>query len=433
MRLLGTRTPRVPLLEQVVMSLRTCLARLVALSAVGAVLGVVALPALAADLRPEVAAVRAQLDAARAQVEAAAAAVEELEAALVGLAEAQAAAELAEEQAAQALLEAVGARQEAEQRADEAAQEAARRVGALNERTHRVLATLELRDRQAGDLRELAVEAWKNGGAAAKAVGVVDALLTSEDVGGYLSAVERLGFGAERTHGLVAETSRGLAEAVERRDAAAARAATARELARRAQEIVEERLAVEGERRSASAAAQEARVAAEGARTAGEEALAAGRVQLLADEDAVGAVRASAGAIRHLGGAPGPGRLAWPTDGRATSGFGSRLHPILQEVRHHAGIDIPGPTGQPILAAADGTVRVAGVRGGYGLTVEIDHGDGLRTLYAHLSRIDVRVGQQVEEAERIGALGSTGQSTGPHLHYEVRLRGVATDPLRHHQ
>jgi len=109
--------------------------------------------------------------------------------------------------------------------------------------------------------------------------------------------------------------------------------------------------------------------------------------------------------------------------------FGPRLHPILGYVRNHDGIDLDGPAGGAIYAAADGTVVVAGTQGGYGTTVVLDHGGGLGTLYAHQSALAVRVGDRVNKGEVIGYIGSTGLSTGPHLHWEVRINGVPVDPM----
>lgn len=109
--------------------------------------------------------------------------------------------------------------------------------------------------------------------------------------------------------------------------------------------------------------------------------------------------------------------------------FGPRLHPILGYVRNHDGVDLDGPSGGAIYAAADGTVVVAGTQGGYGNTVVLDHGAGLGTLYAHQSALAVRVGDRVTKGEVIGYIGSTGLSTGPHLHWEVRINGVPVDPM----
>lgn len=120
---------------------------------------------------------------------------------------------------------------------------------------------------------------------------------------------------------------------------------------------------------------------------------------------------------------PSAAGFTWPTSGQVSSGFGPRWG------RMHQGIDVAAPTGRPITAAKSGKVIVAGSSGGYGNLVVIDHGGGLSTAYAHQSRIAVRVGQPVTQGGLIGFVGSTGFSTGPHLHFEVRVNGVARDPL----
>ena len=122
--------------------------------------------------------------------------------------------------------------------------------------------------------------------------------------------------------------------------------------------------------------------------------------------------------------------VAWPADGVETSGFGPRIHPIFKTVRQHNGIDIDGDTGDRVRAARSGEVILAGWRNGFGNTIVIYHGLGYSTLYAHLSRIEVSVGQNVESGDRIGAIGSTGWSTGPHLHFELRDEEKAIDPTR---
>ena len=96
----------------------------------------------------------------------------------------------------------------------------------------------------------------------------------------------------------------------------------------------------------------------------------------------------------------------------------------------HSGIDFRGATGEPVFAAASGRIVHAGPLGGYGLLVEVDHGNGLSSRYAHLSRIEVREGDLVGVGQRVGRIGSTGRSTGPHLHYETRINGEAVDPMR---
>lgn len=114
--------------------------------------------------------------------------------------------------------------------------------------------------------------------------------------------------------------------------------------------------------------------------------------------------------------------------GYLSSGFGLRGHPILGGVRLHAGLDFAAPTGSPVFATMDGNVSVAGWAGGYGLSVRLENGGALETRYGHLSRITVAPGSFVRRGELIGLVGSTGLSTGPHLHYEVRVNGRAVDP-----
>ncbi len=118
-----------------------------------------------------------------------------------------------------------------------------------------------------------------------------------------------------------------------------------------------------------------------------------------------------------------------PVAGRMTSPFGYRFHPVLHYRRMHTGVDIAARHGSPIVAAGGGEVISAGWRGGYGNTVIIDHGGGRATLYAHMSSIAVSAGQVVSRRQLIGRVGSTGISTGPHLHYEVRINGSPVNPL----
>lgn len=131
---------------------------------------------------------------------------------------------------------------------------------------------------------------------------------------------------------------------------------------------------------------------------------------------------------------PGPplvfrGGFSRPVAGRITSGFGYRMHPILRERRFHAGVDFGAPSGTPISAAAAGVVIEAGYVRGYGNVAIVDHGSGVSTLYGHCSRLFVRAGQRVARGERIAAVGSTGLSTGPHLHFEVRVNGRPVNPI----
>ena len=120
----------------------------------------------------------------------------------------------------------------------------------------------------------------------------------------------------------------------------------------------------------------------------------------------------------------------WPLalDRRISSGFGYRRHPVYKERKFHQGIDIPTRTGTAVRATAEGKVTIAGSRGGYGLLVEINHGYGFRTRYGHNSRLAVKVGQTVKKGQIIAYAGNTGTSTGPHVHYEVRLNFVPVNP-----
>jgi len=123
-----------------------------------------------------------------------------------------------------------------------------------------------------------------------------------------------------------------------------------------------------------------------------------------------------------------PGEFAWPASGPITDPFGMRMHPITRQWRMHNGLDIGAPMGATITASAPGKIIYAGWEGGYGNTIIIDHGGATSTLYGHCSQLFVSDGQDVQRGQAIGAVGSTGASTGPHLHFEIRINGVAVDP-----
>jgi murein DD-endopeptidase MepM/ murein hydrolase activator NlpD len=125
-----------------------------------------------------------------------------------------------------------------------------------------------------------------------------------------------------------------------------------------------------------------------------------------------------------------PVRKPVPGEIEVNSPFGIRTDPFLGRPAMHTGIDLRGETGEPVYATADGTVAVAGRDGGYGNLVEINHGNGFSTRYGHLSEIDVKVGQKVRTGQVIGKIGSTGRSTGPHLHYETRVNGEPVNPQK---
>jgi murein DD-endopeptidase MepM/ murein hydrolase activator NlpD len=123
-----------------------------------------------------------------------------------------------------------------------------------------------------------------------------------------------------------------------------------------------------------------------------------------------------------------PGSFSWPASGPITDPFGMRMHPITHQWKMHTGLDIGAPMGATITAAAGGKVIYSGWEGGYGNTVIIDHGGATSTLYGHCSQLFVSEGQDVQRGQAIAAVGATGEATGPHLHFEIRINGVPVDP-----
>ncbi|WP_340587339.1 M23 family metallopeptidase [Erythrobacter alti] len=159
--------------------------------------------------------------------------------------------------------------------------------------------------------------------------------------------------------------------------------------------------------------------------------VAGARRYAVRSEDENGMVNVRFSAIRPYGTDSGgaiPVRLP-VSRVRLTSRYGYRIHPISGRGSSHSGIDLAVATGTPVVATAEGEVRTARYQGGYGLLVTVDHPGGVQTRYAHLSSIAVVPGQSVREGEFIGRSGSTGRSTGPHLHYEVRVDGRTVNPL----
>ena len=136
----------------------------------------------------------------------------------------------------------------------------------------------------------------------------------------------------------------------------------------------------------------------------------------------------SAADVQTFPAPPGSGTLTLPVAGPVTSPFGARTSPTTGSQEFHEGMDIGAAEGTPIRAAAPGTVTFAGQMSGYGNVVILSHGGGMQTRYAHQSAMSVTAGQTVAAGEVIGAVGATGEATGPHLHFEVRLNGVAVDP-----
>jgi murein DD-endopeptidase MepM/ murein hydrolase activator NlpD len=223
------------------------------------------------------------------------------------------------------------------------------------------------------------------------------------------------------------------------------------ELANKADVLAQRRAAIAAKERDASAALARVEQLAAEARAANaavaaqvearRRALAVADRERAADVARYKALQAEsrrlAELIRQAARSRGTGRvgrtgMVWPTPGPVTSGYGYRTHPIYGYRRLHAGIDIGAPTGQGIVAALGGTVVTAGPMGSYGNLVVIDHGDGFATAYAHQSRVLVSSGQRVAKGQRIGLVGSTGASTGPHLHFETRVNGEPVDPMRYY-
>jgi murein DD-endopeptidase MepM/ murein hydrolase activator NlpD len=121
----------------------------------------------------------------------------------------------------------------------------------------------------------------------------------------------------------------------------------------------------------------------------------------------------------------------WPVRGSVSAGFGERIDPLNGEGAFHSGMDIAAPTGTDVIATADGMVLSAGPESGYGNAILLDHGNGMTTKYGHLSKIYVLVGQDVKRGQVIGAVGSTGRTTGPHLHYEVQVLDTPVNPAKY--
>jgi murein DD-endopeptidase MepM/ murein hydrolase activator NlpD len=121
----------------------------------------------------------------------------------------------------------------------------------------------------------------------------------------------------------------------------------------------------------------------------------------------------------------------WPVDGRLMGAFGMRMDPFTGEGAFHKGVDLSAPVGTPVHVTADGIVEFADVESGYGKLIIVQHGNGIETYYAHLSKYYVHVGQEVRRGELIGAVGATGRVTAPHLHYEVRIGGGPVNPYRY--
>ncbi len=279
-----------------------------------------------------------------------------------------------------------------------------------------------------GELRDRAVAAYLGTSEPSAA----EILLKAKDVHeltagvGYLESVVKIQKEAVRRHSDLRDATELLQGSAEiRKDAAKAQR----------DEVVSRRSALEAVRWELDAARQE--VVAEEGRQQQLVDEAKGRVSefeaqiaaLQGESDVVTGLLRGLQAGQMPSGA-GAGVLASPVASPSlNSFFGPRVHPILGTSRMHNGVDFRAGTGTPILAAANGMVAYAGPRGGYGNTTVVDHGGSIATLYAHQSAIYVTAGTAVTKGQVIGAVGSTGMSTGPHLHFEVRVGGTPVDPV----
>lgn len=313
-----------------------------------------------------------------------------------------------------------------QRKADAANDVAIRRLGQAT----MVLVTIEdaLAD-HAADLDVEVVAAYKYGGSSAQFRGIVDALQQTGSISEFTTAYEQLRTATVGQSQLVTTITsladqltdqRVIVSTLQRRTEQAER--DAQKERRRVAALTNEQTDLVGDVRRDRA--ERKRLLAKLVKQ--QDAYQRRVIALQAESDAL---METLRKYRYVGGAPGSKDLLWPTDGPVTSGFGYRNHPIFKQRRLHAGMDIPAETGQPIYAAGDGTVVIAGAYGGYGNAVVIDHGDGMQTVYAHQSRLAVSDGAQVLAGDTIGYVGSTGLSTGPHLHFEMRLGGAPTDPL----
>lgn len=201
--------------------------------------------------------------------------------------------------------------------------------------------------------------------------------------------------------------------------------------------LEQDQAAVTADLKAAADERQKALDGLEAARAAKQKVLTAAEKQITAWEKQEDELLAESRRIAELikraaqQAAKGSGHLVRPVSGAVTSGFGYRIHPIFHVRKMHTGVDLDAGMGASIKAAAAGTVIFAGWRGGYGKCTIIAHGGGIVTLYGHQSKIFVSAGQQVKQGQIIGNVGSTGYSTGPHLHFEVRVNGSPVNPLKY--
>jgi murein DD-endopeptidase MepM/ murein hydrolase activator NlpD len=255
----------------------------------------------------------------------------------------------------------------------------------------------------------------------------VDVLLSSTDFEDLISRVNTIHDLLGGNNALVGDLEGARDEVDAEKDAIAKREKAVAEAAHVLQVKSDELAALEAQQAASRAAAlavrQQKRSALKGVNQDLAE-LERQESQILAESQALTGVVGGSGSTGS-----GNGTLSWPVNGSVSSPFGYRIHPILGYRKMHTGIDISVGYGVPIRSSAAGTVIYASWMGGYGNVIIVDHGDGLSTLYAHQSSLAVGNGTHVARGQTIGYVGSTGFSTGPHLHYEVRVNGNPVDPM----
>ena len=255
----------------------------------------------------------------------------------------------------------------------------------------------------------------------------VDVLLSSNDFEDLISRVNTIHDLLGGNNALVGDLEGARDEVDAEKDAIAKREKAVAEAAHVLQVKSDELAALKAQQAASQAAAWAVRREKKGALKGVNKDLAElerQESQILSESQALTGVVGGSGSTGS-----GNGSLSWPCAGTVVSPFGYRIHPILGYRKLHTGIDIAAAYGVPIHSSAAGTVIYASWMGGYGNVIIVDHGDGLSTLYAHQSSLAVGNGAHVARGQTIGYVGSTGFSTGPHLHYEVRVNGNPVDPM----